>query len=155
MTPGAFATIMDRAYVQMRPWSAQDVAETINRPHVHFLTRANGGLIAQVVAGECEILAIATDPDAQRRGVASSLLSELVSLAGANACSQILLEVASRNHAARSFYEARGFAQIGKRPAYYTLRDGTKDDALLLSLAIAQGQDGPAPTSHGATTKSG
>lgn len=155
MTPEAFATIMDRAYVQMRPWSAQDIADTLSSPHVHFLTRENGGLIAQLVAGECEILAIATDPDAQRKGVASTLLAELVSLAKANGCSQILLEVASRNHAARSFYDARGFARISIRPAYYTLRDGTKDNALLLSLAVAQVQNGPAPTSHGATTKSG
>lgn len=155
MTPDAFATIMERAYVQMRPWSAQDIANTLASPHVHFLTRKSGGLIAQVVADECEILAIATDPDAQRKGVASALLAEIVSLAGATGCSQILLEVASQNHAARSFYDARGFARIGTRPAYYTLRDGTKDDALLLSLAIGHVEADPAPTSHGASTKSG
>ena len=155
MTPDAFATIMDRAYVHMCPWAARDIADTVTRPHVHFLTRTSGGLIAQVVAGECEILAIATDPNAQRKGVASALLAELVSLAIAKGCSQILLEVASRNHAARSFYDARGFARIGTRPAYYTLRDGTKDDALLLSLAIGHVEHDPAPTSHGATTKSG
>lgn len=146
---------MDHAYVQMRPWSEQDIADVLANPHVHFLTHASGGLIAQVVAGECEILAIATDPAAQRTGVASSLLAELISMATTRNATRILLEVASRNKSARAFYAARGFAQVGARPGYYALRDGTRDDALLLSRALAQGQADDTPTSQGHRIKSG
>lgn len=147
MTPDAFATLMDRAYVKMRPWSAQEITNTLRQPNSVFLTRPHGGLIAQMAADDCEILAIATDPDAQRKGVASSLLTELVSLAEQKGAHRIILDVASENTPARAFYAARGFVQIGLRRAYYALRDGTKDDALLLSRAIAQGQAKDAPTS--------
>ena len=146
---------MDRAYLQMRPWSEQDIGDTIDRPQIHFLTRDTGGLIAQIVADECEILALATDPDAQRQGVASSLLTELISHATDAGAMRMLLEVAEGNTAARAFYTARGFAPIGTRRAYYTLRDGSKDDAVLLSRAVARGQPDDAPTSQGPTTKSG
>lgn len=61
MTPAGFAAIMDRAYVQMRPWSAQDIADTLAAKHNTMLHRETGGLIAQLVADECEILALATD----------------------------------------------------------------------------------------------
>lgn len=136
MTPGAFAALMDRAYTRMRPWSAETITQTLANPHSLFLTRENGGLIARIVANECEILALATDPDAQRSGVASSLLSELVDTAKEADVTRILLEVAAGNAPARAFYAARGFAEIGRRKGYYTLRDGQKDDALLLSRPV-------------------
>lgn len=155
MTPETFAAIMDRAYSQMRPWSAFDVARTLESDHTVLLSRASGGLIAQIVADECEILALATEPQSQRTGVASSLLADLLDLCSRSGVERVFLEVAERNTPARAFYGARGFAQVGKRPAYYTLRDGTRDDALLLSRSVAQGQDACAPTSLCSVTKSG
>jgi ribosomal-protein-alanine N-acetyltransferase len=149
------AALMDRAYVEMRPWSAKDIADTLTARHCQALCHAHGFLIVQMVAGEGEILALATDPDAQRQGVASSLVSELIRIATGHNVSRLLLEVASQNQPARAFYASKGFAQVGLRRGYYTLRDGTKDDAVLLSLAIAQGQGGPAPVSQGSDTKSG
>ena len=139
MTPGDLAELMDRAYVHMRPWSARDIAETLSAKHSLILNQKHGFLIAQIVADECEILAIATDPDAQRTGVATALLSELVTIAQIQGATRILLEVAHQNQPARAFYTARGFAPVGTRRGYYTLRDGTKDDALLISLTFAQG----------------
>ena len=53
---------------------------------------------------------------------------------------RIFLEVASLNTPARQFYAAQGFAENGLRKRYYTLRDGTKDDALLLSRPVPWGQ---------------
>ena len=42
---------------------------------------------------------------------------------------RVLLEVRAGNPAARGFYRAQGFREVGRRPAYYT--DG--EDAVLLS----------------------
>ena len=137
MTPERCAEIMDRAYVQMRPWSARDIADTLAAKHSLILSQDQGFVIAQIVADECEILAIATDPGAQRKGLASSLLSKLITVAKQQGVTRILLEVALQNAPARSFYAAKGFAPIGTRQGYYTLRDGTKDNAMLLSMAIA------------------
>lgn len=155
MTHDDMAALMDRAYVDMRPWSARDIAETLTSKHCQALCHPHGFLIAQMVAGDGEILALATDTKAQRQGVASSLMSELIGIATKHNIHRLLLEVASQNQPARDFYTSRGFAQVGLRRGYYTLRDGTKDDAVLLSLAIAQGQGNPAPKSQGSDTKSG
>jgi len=146
VTPEVFARIMDRAYVDMRPWSSQEIARTLENSHVHFLTRDHGGMIAQIVADECEILALATDPAAQRRGVATAILAELVSLAHAKGARRIFLDVARNNDRARAFYAALGFVRVGTRPGYYTLRDGTRDDAVLLSHAIDAASRKVAPT---------
>nr|WP_283254980.1 GNAT family N-acetyltransferase [Marivita sp. GX14005] len=105
-------------------------------PHVVFPTAERGGLIARIVAGECEILSIATDPDAQRQGVATGLLNRLVTMAAEQAADRIFLDVAARNHAARAFYDRHGFSRLGMRRSYYTLRDGSKDDALLLVRSL-------------------
>lgn len=143
MTPEAFAALLDRAYVRMRPWSPQEVAATLATPHCLFLSRPEGGLLARCVAGECEILAFATDPAAQRQGVASSLLTELLGHARDSGADTVFLEVASGNAPARAFYTARGFAEIGRRRDYYTLRDGAHDDALLMARPVAQGHAAP------------
>jgi ribosomal-protein-alanine N-acetyltransferase len=155
VTPQAFADLMDRAYVQMRPWSANTIAETLSNPHCIFLPHDHGGLIAQIVADECEILALATDPQAQRTGIASSLLCELIRTATEKSATRIFLDVAAQNTQARAFYAARGFARIGKRKAYYNLRDGTKDDALLLSRPVPLGQVAEGPDTPKTATKSG
>lgn len=143
MTPEAFAALLDRAYVEMRPWSPQEVAATLATPHIIFLASPEGGLLARSVAGECEILAFATDPAEQRQGVASLLLTELLGRARDSGADTVFLEVASRNAPARAFYGARGFAEIGCRRGYYTLRDGTRDDALLMARPVAQGHAAP------------
>jgi ribosomal-protein-alanine N-acetyltransferase len=147
VTPAAFADLLDRAYVEMRPWTTKDVAETLSTPHCVFLTRPNGGLIARIVAGECEILALATDPQTQRQGIASSLMSELFDLARKSNVDTVFLEVAARNTPARQFYATQGFAQIGTRRDYYLLRDGKKDDALMLSRHLGPSRLDATPTS--------
>lgn len=147
MTPEAFAALMDRSYVEMQPWSAASVAETMAAPHTLVLSRPGGGCLARIVAGDCEILSIATDPAMQRRGIASSLVTELLGIAAEAGADTIFLEVASRNQPARDFYAAQGFAQVGLRRGYYTLRDGSHDDALLLSRPVAQGHTGLTPAS--------
>jgi len=136
VTPDVFADIMDRAYIQMRPWSAATIAETISNTHTVFLPHPQGGLIVQIVADECEVLAIATDPDHQRQGIASQLLEDLIATARQRDVTRIFLEVATQNTPARAFYKAKGFAPVGLRKAYYTLRDGSKDDAVLLSRSV-------------------
>ena len=140
MTPSDFAELVDRAYVDMRPWSESDIAKTLAQHNTVFLSQGSGGLLAQFAADECEILVLATDPAAQRSGVASALMRSLDDMALDRSATRIFLEVASLNTPARQFYAAQGFAEIGLRKRYYTLRDGTKDDALLLSRPVPWGQ---------------
>jgi len=65
--------------------------------------------------GEHEILNLAVDPAARRRGVATALAKELLALARGDT----FLEVRASNVAARNLYEKLGFHQAGVRQAYY------------------------------------
>jgi len=79
--------------------------------------RVLGFLVArQIVADEREILNLAVDPPARRRGVARKLLeSEL-----RRAKTRWFLEVRESNSSAIKLYESAGFREAGRRESYYT-----------------------------------
>jgi len=78
--------------------------------------RVAGFLVARrLPEGESEILNLAVDPGQRRRGVASELIREWV----AEAPGVVFLEVRESNQAARKFYQAFGFQEVGYRRQYY------------------------------------
>src|SRR6266853_2021134 len=78
--------------------------------------RVTGFLVPrQTAPGEREILKIAVELSARRRGVARRLLvAELERARG-----QWFLEVRESNLAAFNLYKACGFQEAGRRPSYY------------------------------------
>ena|SRR5436190_15512145 len=91
-----------------------------------------------LVAGEAELLRIATRPEARRRGVARRLLDEALAqlrLRGAAICH---LEVREDNAAAIALYVSAAFSRTGRRAGYY--RDGTA--ALLYQKELPTAQPG-------------
>jgi ribosomal-protein-alanine acetyltransferase len=79
--------------------------------------RVAGFIVVREVAGaEWEILNLAVDPAARRRGVAGLLLHD--ALAGRRGA--FFLEVRQSNAAARAFYARHGFETIATRPEYYS-----------------------------------
>ena len=81
-----------------------------------------GHAVVSVVADISELQRIAVDATHRRRGLATSLLEEVVALARSGGADRLLLEVREDNAAALAFYAARGLAEIDRRPRYY--RDG-------------------------------
>jgi len=74
-----------------------------------------GFLVVRIVAGEAEILNLAVAPEFRRRGLARELLqSVLKQFQG-----PVFLEVRESNQAARSTYQALGFAEVSMRHSYY------------------------------------
>jgi ribosomal-protein-alanine N-acetyltransferase len=49
---------------------------------------------------------------------------------------QLWLEVRLGNERAREVYRRYGFAEVGKRRAYYPVQQGPREDAVLMSLAV-------------------
>lgn len=86
------------------------------------------GVLA-VVDDVADLLRIGVRRDQQRRGVASDLLGYAVTTAQALGAERMLLEVSSRNEAARAFYKEHQFDEIDRRARYY--RDGS--DAVVLA----------------------
>jgi ribosomal-protein-alanine N-acetyltransferase len=65
----------------------------------------------------------AVQPRCQRRGVARHLLHWLLDSARAAGIAELSLELRADNGAARAFYRAMGFSDVGLLPGYYRQRE--------------------------------
>lgn len=122
-------------------WSAQEferlAAATENRLHISESDGVVAGFIlVTVVAGEGEILTLATAPEYRGQGHAGRLLSHLAEILAGEAADAIFLEVAVDNAAALALYERSGFKSAGLRKAYYSRTKGPPVDARILRLAL-------------------
>ena len=93
-----------------------------------------GCLVAHEIAGEWEIENIVVEESVRRQRLGTRLLLELQEVARAERAQAIFLEVRESNHAARAFYEHRGFQQSGRRGRYYSQPD---EDAITYRLSLA------------------
>lgn len=125
------APIADLEEVCLGPdaWSATLVAAGVaaELPTVSYLVATDGeevvGYAVTSLAGDvAELQRIAVDPAYRRRGLAASLLREVERLAAEGEAERLLLEVREDNTTAAAFYRSQGFAEVGRRRAYY--RDG-------------------------------
>lgn len=80
-----------------------------------------------------DLLTIATVPAARGRGIASLMLTELVSTAREVSCPDVLLEVRQSNEAAQRLYTGHGFVPIGRRRRYY---QAPPEDAVVMRLTL-------------------
>lgn len=91
---------------------------------ITLLEEAGGLALARQAGGESELLTIAVVPEARHRGLGRRLLTAVLTL-----CPHpVFLEVDADNAAALALYGRAGFAECGRRPAYY----GPERDALIL-----------------------
>ena len=80
-----------------------------------------------------DLLTIATVPAARGRGIASLMLTELVSTAREVGCPDVLLEVRQSNEVAQRLYARHGFVPIGRRRRYY---QAPPEDAVVMRLTL-------------------
>lgn len=116
------------------PWSESAILALLDEPTTLALASELAGVLvgyclARVVGGSAEILDLAVDPGHRRKGVASLMLAEAMTRAGAMGAEEIFLEVRETNQAARSLYGLFGFEVVGLRAAYYR---SPSEDALVL-----------------------
>lgn len=81
-----------------------------------------------IVAGEQQLLTVATAPAARRRGLARALLLDMIAQGEAEGAPECFLEVRASNAAAIALYRTLGFEPQGTRPGYYA--DG--EEALVM-----------------------
>nr|WP_288145556.1 GNAT family N-acetyltransferase [Hyphomonas sp.] len=120
------------------PWSAISFRGLLLDTSILTLgVELHGGLaafaMAQTVAGESDILTIATAPEHRRKGLGATLISALISRLGERGVSRITLDVAEDNAPARALYQGFGFTEDGRRPRYYTSGRDVPVDAVLMS----------------------
>jgi ribosomal-protein-alanine N-acetyltransferase len=134
------ADLHDRAFD--RPWSAEEFETLLKGPGAFAVlgeagdpeeapVEARGFILCRAVAGEAEILTVAVDPAARRRGWGAALVEMAAGIAREAAAFEMFLEVAADNLAAIKLYEATGFERVGLRKGYYPHPDGAKDAVVM------------------------
>ena len=137
--PDALAALYARAFPELRPWTAGEIARLIDQPNVTCAAAPHGFALARAVGPEAEVLTIATDPDHRRRGIATGVLGELLARLARAGVTEVHLEVAADNAAAIALYGRAGFTRTGLRRGYYPARDGSRTDALILTRDATRG----------------
>ena len=124
----------DRRYVVVESEDADDAASPsagagLNGPRL----LGYAGLYHASGLTSADLLTIATIPVARGRGIASLMLTELVSTAQQAGCPDVLLEVRQSNEAAQRLYTGHGFVPIGRRRRYY---QAPPEDAVVMRLTL-------------------
>lgn len=145
LTTSDISQVMAIERVSFRsPWSENMMKEEIDNPFSRFLLLEVGGrvlgyLCAWFVGGEVHLMNLATHPEVRRRGVARTLLSELISRAKEEGANRVFLEVREGNYPAQCLYRSMGFQLMGRRKGYYS---DTGEDALVMCLEVEGGDLG-------------
>ena len=92
---------------------------------------AYGGVMA--VAGEAQILNVATHPDYRGRGFARKVLEAIIGYSKSEGVEFITLEVRENNSVAIGLYRSCGFYEVGRLKQYYK---HPCEDALILKMDI-------------------
>jgi ribosomal-protein-alanine N-acetyltransferase len=136
------AAVHGRAFA--KGWSAADIAELTGGPGGFALMveegdNALGFILCRAMAGEAEVLTLAVDPPARRRGLARALVDAALGAARMAGAGAMFLEVAHDNAPAIALYQAAGFTAAGTRRGYYR-RDGAPSaDALVMRRELGPG----------------
>ena len=120
------------------PWSEilffNEIYKQRSIPKVAVIgDRIAGYICANHVADEGHILNLAVHPDFGRRGIANTLVENILEELKENACRFLYLEVRASNNAARKLYEGFGFSVVGTRKEYYA---EPKEDAVIMMLRL-------------------
>jgi ribosomal-protein-alanine N-acetyltransferase len=134
VTPAQLATLHARCFTTPRPWSEADFAAFLQDPLAFLLTEGDAAfLLGRAVAGEAEVLTLATAPESRRLGLGRKLVMRFLYQARLRAAETAFLEVAADNAPAIALYGDAGFTESGRRRGYYLRPDGSRIDALVLS----------------------
>lgn len=128
----ALALLHAASFSPPERWPPQAFHTQLTLPHTFGFLHPQGALaLSRAVAGEAELLTLATHPDARRQGLAQTLLAATLAEAARRGAATLFLEVAETNAPARALYARAGFTQLARRPNYYA--PGTA--ALILAAA--------------------
>jgi ribosomal-protein-alanine N-acetyltransferase len=122
----------------MLSWRLDDHENTtVTAGGVFLVGEANGEIVGFVMArhvvDESEVIYIAVRRSQRRSGFGAALLAAALKDAEAQGVARVFLEVRESNAGAIAFYRKHGFAQVGRRRAYYRNPD---NDALLFERKL-------------------
>jgi len=92
-----------------------------------------GYVVGRLAADELHINNIAVRKEHRRAGIATALLSRLLTEAKAYRAVRAFLEVRAGNSVAQALYENCGFCAVGRRRNYYS---NPPEDALIMTVEV-------------------
>lgn len=124
------------------PWTRGNFIDSLAAGYLAELLVADRGElvgyhVAMVGVGELHLLNLTVSPAWQGAGHGCALLDELERHCRQRQLSSLWLEVRDGNARARQVYRRRGFAEVGLRRSYYPAGHGLREDAIVMSLAVA------------------
>lgn len=129
-----------------RGWGKNELAQMLDAQGIMCLVLREVGNIDRPPMGfvlcrragdEAEIITISTEPKNRGRGVARSLMDEIIRNLQADRVKSLLLEVDETNVDALELYQSLGFYQAGERKGYYPASSGSEaasTNALVMRL---------------------
>ena len=150
----ALATLEAEAFPE--PWSRRLLADELRHPASLVLVAEDAGAVVgyasfRRAADEAELLRVAVAPPARSRGVGRRLVEAGLHELARGGAARCFLEVRPANAQALALYRRLGFAETGRRRAYYP--DGS--DALILSRAVEPAPASPPPGASPRLDRSG
>jgi [ribosomal protein S18]-alanine N-acetyltransferase len=134
--PLTLAETRDAAHIHaasfVPSWSDGEIEKLLSRDHTYgHVARAAGAkgiagfVLYTLVAGEGEILTIATDPSWRKRGIGAKLVKAALAHLSGERAEAMFLEVGENNVGALALYRKLGFKEVARRSNYYSAIKGT------------------------------
>lgn len=124
-----------------RGWSDGEIAQLLARDGTFGkvarpIGKKNvaGFILYTLVAGEGEILTVATAPEWRRYGIGEQLVKASLGHLNAERAEAMFLEVGDSNHAALALYKKLRFVEVGQRKNYYDATKGPQTGATALVM---------------------
>ena len=125
------------------PWTRGNFLDSLaNRYEAWVLREADerlaGYFLLMSAVDDVHLLNITVRPDLHGQGIGRYLLNKVCELAEAAGIYRVLLEVRPSNQHALAVYRHAGFQMIGIRKKYYPAAGSSREDAIVMRLALKQ-----------------
>jgi [ribosomal protein S18]-alanine N-acetyltransferase len=122
------------------PWSEGGLRDCLGLGHYCWVLERGPEIEAFVIfsiaAQESEIWNLCVSPYARRQGHARLLLKHVFEFLREKGVDMMFLEVRVSNKPAQVLYHSLGFNELSTRKDYYRYHGDTREDALVLALAL-------------------
>jgi ribosomal-protein-alanine N-acetyltransferase len=129
------------------PWTRGNFSDSLRAGYQALVLTGGSGPNAELLGyfvamkgvDEVHLLNITVAPVHQRQGWARVMLDALALWSRGEGAQWLWLEVRLSNVRAREVYERYGFRHVGSRREYYPAANATREDAVVMSLALNAG----------------
>lgn len=118
------------------PWTSGIFRDCLRVGYPGWVYEKEGAIAAYAIcshgAGESHLLNLCVKPSLQGKGLALTLLEQVVRDVRKLDCDRMFLEVRESNVRAIELYLRFGFLEMGRRKSYYPAEDGREDARVLM-----------------------